>query len=279
MALLHAEHPLQVSGLYGSMTPWGNASSSQGSTSDLSIGATRRNLDALSEVTGEERALLAAEAPDRLAAHVAERLRATLRRTSDLDEQIALVQHVLEQLDAVDAGTDPSLLLDEPASLLTWIGPPLLPGEARPPQPLIPLSDSDLLVNGREEPRLGEALVRELQTADRVDLLVAFIRFAGIRVLLGPLRHLADRGVPLRVITTTYLGSTERRALDELRDLGAEVKVSYDTRSTRLHAKAWMLHRDSGFSTAFIGSSNLSRRRCLTAWSGTFAWLRRTHRR
>ncbi len=221
--------------------------------------ATRRTLETLSEVTAEERALLAAEAPERLAAHVADRLGATLRRTSDLDEQIALVQQVLEHLDAVDTAADRSLLLDEPASLLTWIGPQLLPGEARPPMPLIPLSDSDLLVNAREEPRLGEALVRELETADRVDLLVAFIRFAGIRILLGPLRRLAERGVPLRVITTTYLGSTERRALDELRSLGAEVKVSYDTRSTRLHAKAWLLHRDSGYSTAFIGSSNLSR--------------------
>jgi superfamily II DNA or RNA helicase/HKD family nuclease len=221
--------------------------------------ATRQTLQALSAATSEERVLLAAEAPDRLAAHVAEWLRATLRRTSDRDEQVALIQQILERLDVVDADSDRSLLLDEPASLLTWIGPRLLPGEARPPLPLIPLSDSDLLVNAREEPRLGEALVRELETADRVDLLVAFIRFAGIRILLGPLRRLAERGVPLRVITTTYLGSTERRALDELRSLGAEVKVSYDTRSTRLHAKAWLLHRDSGFSTAFIGSSNLSR--------------------
>jgi superfamily II DNA or RNA helicase/HKD family nuclease len=220
---------------------------------------TRTALEALADVTGEERALLAAEAPDRLAAHVAERLRATLLRTSDLDDQIALTQQILADLDAVEAVGNRSLRLDEPASLLTWIGPQLLPGEARPPLPLIPLSDSDLLVNAREEPRLGEALVRELETADRVDLLVAFIRFTGIRILLGPLRRLADRGVPMRVITTTYLGSTERRALDELRDLGAEVKVSYDTRSTRLHAKAWLLHRDSGYSTAFIGSSNLSR--------------------
>ncbi len=221
--------------------------------------ATRHALEALPEVTAEERALLAAEGPDRLAAHVAERLRATLRRADGLDEQVALTQAVLEHLEAFDAGVDRSLALDEPASLLTWIGPQLLPGQTSPPLPLIPLSDSDLLVNAREEPRLGEALVRELESADRVDLLVAFIRFAGIRILLEPLRGLAERGVPLRVITTTYLGSTERRALDELRSLGAEVKVSYDTRSTRLHAKAWLLHRDSGYSTAFIGSSNLSR--------------------
>jgi superfamily II DNA or RNA helicase/HKD family nuclease len=170
-----------------------------------------------------------------------------------------LAQRLLGELDVAEAQLDHALLLDEPPSVLTRVGRPLLPGETPPPLPLIPLSDSDLLVNAREEPRFGEALLRELETADRVDLIVAFIRWAGIRILLDPLRRLAERGVRLRVITTTYLGSTERRALDELRALGAEVKVSYDTRSTRLHAKAWLLHRDSGFSTAFIGSSNLSR--------------------
>jgi superfamily II DNA or RNA helicase/HKD family nuclease len=221
--------------------------------------ATRRSLAAMAEVTAEERALLAAEGPDRLAAHVAARLHATLRRAGHLEDQLELTQRLLGLLDAADAEAERELLLDEPASVLTRIGRPLLPGETPPPLPLIPLSDSDLLVNAREEPRFGEALLRELETADRVDLIVAFIRWAGIRILLDPLRRLAERGVPLRVITTTYLGSTERRALDELRELGAEVKVSYDTRSTRLHAKAWLLHRDSGYSTAFIGSSNLSR--------------------
>ena len=47
-------------------------------------------------------------------------------------------------------------------------------------------------------------------------------------------------------------------ALDELFRLGGQVKVSYETRSTRLHAKAWLFHRQTGFSTAYIGSSNLT---------------------
>jgi superfamily II DNA or RNA helicase len=62
----------------------------------------------------------------------------------------------------------------------------------------------------------------------------------------------------LRVLTTTYTGSTEARALDALGSLGADIRVSYDTSSTRLHAKAWLFHRRSGFSTAYIGSSNLT---------------------
>ena len=75
---------------------------------------------------------------------------------------------------------------------------------------------------------------------------------------LDALRRHCEAGKPLRVLTTTYTNSTEQRALDELARLGAEIKVSYDTSSTRLHAKAWIFHRESGYSTAYIGSSNLT---------------------
>ncbi len=126
------------------------------------------------------------------------------------------------------------------------------------PQPLVPLSAADLLVNARGEPSVGAAIEREIHSADRIDLLCAFIRWNGLRTLRPAVEGHRQAGRPLRVITTVYTGSTERRALDWLTSIGAEVRVSYDTRTTRLHAKAWLFERLTGFSTAFIGSSNLT---------------------
>ena len=126
------------------------------------------------------------------------------------------------------------------------------------PYPLVPLSSADLLVNARGEPSVGVAIEREIHSADRIDLLCAFVRWNGLRIIRPALQAHRDAGRPLRVVTTVYTGSTERRALDWLASIGAEVKVSYDTRTTRLHAKAWLFERLSGYSTAFIGSSNLT---------------------
>ena len=102
------------------------------------------------------------------------------------------------------------------------------------------------------------AIEREIHSADRIDLLCAFVRWNGLRIIRPALEAHRDAGRPLRVVTTVYTGSTERRALDWLASIGAEVKVSYDTRTTRLHAKAWLFERLSGYSTAYIGSSNLT---------------------
>ena len=46
--------------------------------------------------------------------------------------------------------------------------------------------------------------------------------------------------------------------MEALQDLGAQVRISYDTSKTRLHAKAWLFHRTNGHSTVYIGSSNLT---------------------
>ena len=206
----------------------------------------------------------AADADALLARHLTRLLTRALRSVEErgrLQQQVqlcnalreALSHLVSEQVTAADA-------VKEPAEVLSAIEPrPIgLVTQLAPPRPQIRLSASDLLVNARGEPRIGHSLAEEIPSADRIDLLCAFIRWNGLRIIEPALRTFREKGRTLRVITTTYTGSTERRALDQLVEMGAQVKVSYETQATRLHAKAWLFQRDSGYSTAYVGSSNLS---------------------
>ncbi len=148
--------------------------------------------------------------------------------------------------------TEPRLLLEVQRPT---VGPTAPKPTARPD---IPLRDSTLLVNGHRDFQIGSQVALEIQSANRIDLLCAFVRFAGVRLIRRELQEFLLRGGQMRVIASVYTGSTERRALDELVGLGAKVKVSYETSQTRLHAKAWLFQRDSGFATAYVGSSNLT---------------------
>ncbi len=73
------------------------------------------------------------------------------------------------------------------------------------------------------------------------------------------LQRFTQRGGKLRVITTTYLGASDPTAIRVISELpNTEIKINYDTKHSRLHAKAYFIHRESGLSCAFIGSANLS---------------------
>ena len=122
-----------------------------------------------------------------------------------------------------------------------------------------------LFTAGRADPSLLADLRSELDSADEVDILVSFIKWSGVRKLMDRFEAGAvsgASGVPrrrVRILTTTYMGATEARAVLALAKLpGVTVKVSYDTRRTRLHAKAWLFHRATGFGTTFVGSANIS---------------------
>ncbi len=159
-------------------------------------------------------------------------------------------------LAALQDGTQDSARISEGPRQLVAIAPP---PHAVARKPATPLSDAALLTNTPHEPQVGREIAKELESADRVDLLIAFVKWSGLHVMDKELQSLKDRGIPFRVLTTVYMGASDAKAINALaRKYGAEIRVSYETRNTRLHAKAWMFHRDSGFSTAYVGSSNLS---------------------
>lgn len=148
---------------------------------------------------------------------------------------------------------------DDPATAPAEILRAIHRGPAAPPVTSTPLSMSSLLTGALDEPRLGLELEREIASADHVDALVSFVTWEGWRRLQPSLEALAQRGGTLRLITTTYTGATDAAAVAAIARLpGVEVRVSFDGRRTRLHAKAWLFHRRSGFSTAWVGSANLS---------------------
>jgi HKD family nuclease len=126
-------------------------------------------------------------------------------------------------------------------------------------RPLTSVAQTSLFTGAAHEPQLFSELRREIASADEILMLVSFVKWSGLRLLMDVLQEFADRGSRIRVITTTYMGATDPKAVSALAALpGASVRVSYDTKRTRLHAKAYVFRRKTGYTTAYVGSSNLT---------------------
>ena len=120
------------------------------------------------------------------------------------------------------------------------------------------------LVNGALFTGKGISLYTELQkeigSANEIRLMVSFIKKRGLALLLPQLKEFTNRGGLLKVITTTYMKATDFEAVKQLAGLkNTEIKITYDETFERLHAKAYIFLRETGFHTAYIGSSNMSK--------------------
>ncbi len=128
-------------------------------------------------------------------------------------------------------------------------------------RPLTGFRVSSLFTGGHGNVPLNAEIERDIESADNIYLIVSFLKLSGLNLIYDKLKRFCENPEhKLRVITTTYCGVTEAKAVERLAKLpNTEIRISYNTKIERLHAKSYIFERKSGFSTAYIGSSNLSK--------------------
>jgi superfamily II DNA or RNA helicase len=189
------------------------------------------------------------------------------KRENSLSAQIDFCNELLQHIDkAVELDINDSILALEGqllVAILSKIGKTdhQLKDEIARKLPLSGLSVSSLFTGSNSDISIDTEIERDILSADRIYWIVSFIRWSGLRIFEKALKEFTERsGAQFRIITTSYMGATEARALDFLNTLPkTQVKISYHTQLERLHAKAYIFERNTQFDTAYIGSSNLSR--------------------
>lgn len=229
----------------------------------------RNELNALKDVDAEREKIEREEASYILSKYAGGLINDALLKMKDAgnwpSSQVNLINEIIKLVSTeVPEVISDKMIIDEPLEkLLSLMAkqdhnfPDI--SEERNKRPLSSISRSSLFTASEDEPIMVDELKKEIITSNQVDLLVSFIKWSGIRLLMDKLKKFTDSGGTLRVITTTYMGATDFGAIEKLSHLkNTQVRISYDTKRTRLHAKAYIFHRDTGFSTAYIGSSNIS---------------------
>lgn len=211
-----------------------------------------------------------AEASKVLAQYLSEVVQKSLDNVADnggdLSDQIELTNQIVTLIQEKVNETDPESMkvaqrAEQLLALLRENDPRILLGKtaADIERPETSVAYSSLFTGAIHEPQMFSELKKEIRSSDQIDMLVSFVKWSGLRLIIDEVQEFTQSGGQLRIITTSYMGATDIKAIEELSKLpNTEIKVSYDTKRTRLHAKAYVFYRNTGFTTAYVGSSNLS---------------------
>lgn len=103
-------------------------------------------------------------------------------------------------------------------------------------------------------------LRRNILEATKIDIIVSFLMESGVRLLIDSLRAAVDRGVPVRILTGSYLNITQPSALYLLKsEFGDRIDLRfYNNTKKSFHTKAYIFHAGQD-GEMFIGSSNISK--------------------
>ena len=202
-----------------------------------------------------------AESPQILANYLANAIRQKLEDIEEQQDRVKFINRIM-----MDAGLINVKQIVKPTELLSEV---ITKQQAAFQQhsntqtvrPISGFRVSNLFTGGNSTLSLGEEIRREIESANEICFIVSFLKVSGVRILLDNLRKFcACQGNRLRIITTTYCGATQAKAIEQLANLpNTEIRISYNTDIKRLHAKSYFFVRNPGRNTAYIGSSILAK--------------------
>jgi superfamily II DNA or RNA helicase len=231
----------------------------------------RNEINKNNELDSYEKDIETGELSPVLSAYIGEKVKSMLENMEDrhipVSDRLNFINHLLYEIN--NGMGDNCDNIESPPKMLLSLNSKNSVNKKDKLRPETSLAHSSIFTGSTLDPKLYSELKKEILASDSIDMLVSFIKWSGLRLIINELKEFTGNGGKLRVITTTYTGATDLKAVMELARLkNAEVKISYDTKNTRLHAKTYVFSRNTGYSTAYIGSSNLSN----AAISGGLEW-------
>ena len=140
---------------------------------------------------------------------------------------------------------------------------------------------TDVMTGDRDKRmHLYYQLIKSMEKAVQIDIIVSFLMESGVRMLLKELNNALNRGARVRILTGNYLGITQPSALylikHELKDR-VELRF-YNEKERSFHPKSYIFHY-TDHSEIYIGSSNISRSALTSGIEWNYRFSSRTDNR